>query len=274
MAIKIKFIFRNLADSATITASPALVTGLPESNLKFQERNKTARSTSTAAQTFSFSWAADQNVDAIGIKGHNLTAAATLAAPTYSDSAFTTAIDTNAAANCFAYTGFDANDVLTEADFRIIKNAERYLTNRTNVRSMKATLADASNPDGYIEASRIFIGKSLELSYSVPYGGAILTLDDLSVQSVMDDGSLITDKRAKRRKLELSAHCVAPSEWAALLAGMRYAGLDKDIWVSVFPDDGTYLQAYYSGAFKFAAPSAFDRHFPGAAQSKLTLIET
>lgn len=274
MAIKLKFIFRNLADTATITASPALVAGLPESNLKFQERNKTARSTSLAAQTYLFSWATDQNIDAIACKWHNWTAAATMANPTYSDSAWTTAIDTNAAANAFAYTGFDANDVLTEADFKIIKNAERYLTNRTNVRSMKATIADAANPDGYIEASRFFIGKSLELSYSVPYGGAILTLDDLSVQSVMDDGSLVTDKRAKRRKLELSAHCVVPSEWAALLAAFRYCGLDKDFWVSVFPDEGSYLQAYYSGAFKFAAPSAFDRHFPSAAQSKLTLIET
>ena len=274
MAFKLTFIFRNLADSATITASPALVAGLPEGNLKYQERNKTARSTSLAAQTYQFSWTADQNVDAIAVKGANFTAAATLAAPTYSDSAFTTAIDANGAANCFAYTGFDANDILADADFRILKNSLRLLTNRTNVRSMKATIADAANPDGYIEASRFYIGKSLELAYSVPFGGAILTVDDLSVQSVMDDGSIITDKRAKRRKLELSAQYVDKTEWAALLAAFRYCGLDKDFFVSVSPGDGTAVEAYYQGGFKFAAPSAFDRHFPGGAQAKLTLIET
>lgn len=272
----IRFLFRNLvnADNVTVTASPALVTTLPEANLQKQERNKTARSTSTASQDFKFSWATAQTVNMIALRRHNLTAAAQLAAPTYSDTAWTTAIDTNAAANCFAYTGFDANDVLTEDDFRLLKNSGRYLTSRANVQSMKATVTDASNPDGYFDVSRIFIGKYFEMAYQIPYSGAPLVMDDAGTQSRMDDGSLVTDKRYKMRKLEINQDYCTTADWAALEAGIRYAGKDKDIWISVFPGDGTHLECYYQGAFKFTSMPQFDLNRPTLAGVRMMFEET
>ena len=270
----LRIAFRNLADTATVTANPALLTTLPESNLQRQERYKTARTTSTASQEYKFSWSSAQTINMIAMRLHNLTAAAQLAAPTYSDSAFTTAIDANAAANCFAYPGFDANDVLTEADFRLLKNSFRYLTSRSTVQSLKATVTDASNPDGYFDISRFFIGKYHQFAYQVGHGGAPLTLEDFSTQERAHDGSLISDKGAKARRLELSHDFMPAADWAALLAGLRFVGKDKDIAVSMFAEDGTYLEPYWHGLFKVAEPSAFDLHRYGLAQQRITLIET
>ena len=59
-----------------------------------------------------------------------------------------------------------------------------------------------------------------------------------------------------------------------ILAGFRYAGNDKDIFVSLYPGDGTYLEAYWQGLFKQASPAAFSRHRYGLAQTKITLLET
>lgn len=270
----LRILFRNLVDTATVTASPALASGNPETNLQDQRRKKTARSTSTASQELRFSWSSAQTVNMAATRYHNLTASAQLAAPTYSDSAFTTSIDANAAANCFAYTGLDANDVLTEADFRILKNTARYLTERSNVQSMKLTITDAANPDGYFDISRVFIGKALTFTYNPPWGGVPLAIEDLSENTDMADGSIVTDKREKRRRIDLNLEWVAEAQLPALLAGLRLVGKDKDIWVSCFPEDGTYLEPYYQGAFKIVENAMVSRHLPSLAQTKLTLVET
>ena len=270
----IRILFRNLADTATVTASPALVTTLPEANLQKQERNKTARSTSLTSQELRFSWPTAQTIDMIAMRRHNLTAAAQTANPTYTDSVFTTLINANAAANCFAYTGLNSNDILTEADFRLMKNSVRYLTSAPNVQSMKAVITDAANPDGYFDVSRIFIGKYFEMAYQLPYAGAPLTMDDASAQQRMDDGSLVTDKSYKFRKLEINQDFCTTAEWAALLAGLRYAGKDKDIFISVFPAAGDYTEVYYQGAFKFVGMSAFDLNRPNLAGLRMNFEET
>lgn len=266
--------FRNLADAATVTANPALLTTLPEANLQRQERYRTSRTTSLASQEYKFAWTSAQTINMIAMRLHNLTAAAQLAAPTYSDSAFTTAIDTNAAANCFAYTGLDANDVLTEADFRLLKNSARYLTSRSTVQSLKATVTDAANPDGYFDISRFWIGKYHEFAYQAPMGGVPLTFDDFGTQERAHDGSLISDKGAKARRIDLSHDFMPAADWAALLAGLRLVGKDKELWVSVFPENGTYLEPYYHGIFKVSDGGQFDLHKYGLAQTRITLIES
>lgn len=270
----LRFLFRNLADEATLSASPALVTTLPETNLQFQERFKTARSTSLASQELRLSWPSAQSIDTACVRMHNFTAAAQIAHPTYTDSAWATPKDTNAAANCFAYTGFDALDVLTDADFRLLKNSSRDLTLRTDIQSMKFTITDAANPDGYFDVSRLFVGKRFELAYNPPEGGVPMTFVDSSTQGRMDDGSLVSDKRAKYRRIELSQEWMSSADWAAMLAGIRRVGRDKDFWVSVFPGDGTYMEAYFQGAFKLVDGGAFDRHLYGLARTRIVLEET
>lgn len=267
-------LFRNIADEATITASPALASGNPESYLQDMRRKKTARSTSTASQDIKLSWASDQIVDLAAIRYHNLTAAAQAAYPTYSDSAWTTSVDANAAANCFGYTGLGAEDVLTDADFRIIKNSARILTRRTNIRSMKFTITDAANPDGYFDISRLFVGEAFTFAYNPPHGGAVLGFDDMSEQMDMADGSIVTDKREKRRRIEFTNDRLTTADWARLVAGFRRVGKDKDVFVSIFPSDGTYLEAYFQGAFKLVDNPMLNRHLPLLAQTRFTLVET
>ena len=270
----LRICYRNIFDTATLTASPALVTTLPEANLQKQERFKTARSTSLASQDLKASWASAQRVNFIHTRMHNFTAAAQTRDRTYTDSAWTTGVIDNAAANCFAYSGFAQNDVLTEADFRLLKNSTRYITLATNIQSYIQTITDAANPDGYFDVSRLFGGEYIEFTYNPPYGGAAFTFEDLSTQQVMHDGSLVSDKGAKRRRLELTQDFMPAADWAALLAGLRYAGKDKDIFVSLYPADGTYLEPYHQGLFKVAESTPFDRHMVGLAQQKLLLIET
>lgn len=264
----------NIADFAGISASPALVTTLPETNLQTQQRKRTARSTSTASQDIKLSWSGAQRVNMVALRYHNLTAAAQMRVRTYTDSAWTTGLVDNAAANCFGYTGFSNYDVLTDADFRLLKNSARYITLATNVQSMIITVTDAANPDGYFDISRLFVGEYFEFTYQFQYGAIPLATQDFSIQARADSGTLITEKREKARKFDLNQGLLTAADWPEILSIYRRCGLDKDLWLSIFPGDGTYLEAWYQSAVKFESMPAMDRHFPGMAQSKLTLIET
>ncbi len=263
----------NIADSAGISASPALVTTLPETNLQTLPRKRTARSTSTASQDIKLSWSSAQRVNMVALRYHNLTAAAQMRVRTYTDAAWTTGLVDNAAANCFGYSGFSNYDVLTDADFRLLKNSARYFTLATNVQSMIITITDAANPDGYFDISRLFVGEYFEFAYQLMFGGAPISTQDFSIQARADSGTLITEKREKARKFDLSQSLLNPQDWPEILSIARRCGLDKDLWLSIFPGDGTYLEAWYQAAVKFEAMPAFDRHFPGLAQMKLTLAE-
>lgn len=269
---------RNIFDSAagcTLSESPALVTTLPAANLQTQQRFKTARSTSTASQDYKYTWSTGaQRINFLHQRMHNFTAAAQARVRNYTDIAWTTGVVDNAAADCFGYTGFSRNDVLTEYDFRLLKNSTRYFTLMTTAQSGILTVTDAANPDGYFDISRLYGGEYYEFAYNVPDGGEALTFDDEGTQSKMDDGSLVTDKGQKRRILELSHDWLTSADWKEVLSIIRSAGKDKDIFVSLYPGDGTYLEAYWQGLFKQASPAAFSRHRYGLAQTKITLLET
>ncbi len=270
--------FRNIFDPAMgcrLSASPALVATMPEANLQTQARYKVARSTSLASQDIKASWAIAQRFNYVFSRMHNYTAAAQTRDRTYTDSAYSTGLVDNALANCYAYTNHARNDVLTEFDFRLLKNSVRYISPLvTTLLSYIMTISDPANPDGWLEFSRLFGGEYYECEYQLPGGGVLFTFDDYGTQSRAHDGSIISDKGAKGRKLELSSDCFSSTDWNELLAGQRYCGFDKDLFVSVTPTNGTFLEPYYHGLFKFQQLSALDRKLSTQASSKLILVES
>lgn len=272
----IRLIAKNLVDAengCTVSASPALVTTLPETNLQNQSRSKTSRTTSTASQDWKFSWASAKRYNAIAMR-HNFTAAAQQRTRSYTDAAWTTGVVDNAAADCFNPTGLSRLDVFTDADFRIMKNSVRYPSLVTNMQSLNLTTTDASNPDGFMELARVMIGEYFEFAYQLPYGGAAVTVRDMSVQSRTEGGELVTDKRAKFRRWELNAEFCTAADWVELLAIQRYCGYDKELFLDIHPGDDTYLGLYNRAFVKFVDLSALDRYFPSIARTRLILEET
>jgi hypothetical protein len=271
----IRFGFRNIFDQATLSASPTFSTSVPVQNLQKQPRFKVARSTSAATQALRAYWASgQQRINYMHLRMHNLQASSGASALLFSDFNFTTLVGTIGFYNPFAYTGFSRNDIQTEADFRLLKNSTLYFPLRTDVQSVQWQLQDASNPDGYIEASRWFGGEYFEMQYNPPDGGVGFLYEDFSTQDMAQDGSTFSNKGPKRRVLDLNCDWCPASQWAELLAGIRHVGKDKDLFVSVYPEDGTYLEAYHQGIFKVADVSVFDRHFYGFAQQTIKLIES
>lgn len=267
---------RNIFDASEgviLTASPVLATSNPLSYLQSTERSNTARSTSNAAQSIRASWAIAKAANFLFVKMHNLSTAAQLAVPIYSDSNRTTLIAANAAANCFAYTGLSDNDIVTEDDFSHLRNSVRYFTLSSVMKSMSMDFTDPNNPWGFMEWSRIFGGKYYEFEFQIPGGGNPITMGDSGTQESAEDNSVISDKGGKGRRLELAADSFTATDWPQLLSIARHAGMDRDVFVSVKPTLGTWDELYHHGLFKFQTQNAFDRKNSNQGSTRLVLVE-
>lgn len=271
----LRFTGRNIADTGTISASPALVSTLPESHLQTQPRGEVARTTSApASQEIKLTWAANQTANVLAIARHNFSTSATVRLYLYSDAAWTTGIYDSTALTAFATTGLNTSlDVHTDADFRGLKNYVHYFAEQTTIRSAKIVIADSGNADGYVEASRLLLAKYIETTYNPPYGGVGFTPDDASVQSEADDGSVVTEKRYKTRRLELDLQFVPDADLDDLLAFGRYQGLDKDFLVDLYPESATAKGLYQRGIFKLSQLPKVAPLVYGYSGAPMTFVE-
>ncbi len=270
---------RNLVNaefSPTLTGTPTLVSGLPITNLQTGERFRVARSVDLTAQVIDYTWPSNQTANMFADRFCNYTGTATRRVQVYSDTARTTQIADSGTVTVFPFTGFSANDVLTDADFKTLKNSAFYFPTVTTMRALRVTYTDGSpaNGDGYQEWSRHFIGKYFELSRNIMWGAEPMQIVDLGKQSRANDGSLISAKGPKARKWVLDLADLRESDWPEMLSLTRGMGLDKDGWFSLYPGRGDYLEAYNQAAVKIGDASDFSRHFPGTAKQRLTLVET
>lgn len=251
---------RNLADEGTLSALPALLTTLPVTNLQTQGR-ETARTTILASQAITWVLDADQVANMVALGRHNLTTGGTYRIQVYSDAAATAQIadsGTLAAFSTAALSPLDAGRYL-EDEFRGRKNIVFYFARLTTVRAVKLTLTDASNPDGYMEASRLFIGEYTELYYAVATGSEGGTSASLSTQGRSDGGDLWSDRGVPFAKQTFSTEFIDDeNDLAEVLALIDYLGTFRDFWWDAFPGDTSAWALYRRGQRKFTNDSALD----------------
>lgn len=271
----LRILTRNIADTAVITASPAMSTTLPVTNLgKPTERGRTARTTSLASQDVKLAWASNQKANMVAITRHNLTTAATLRTLGYSDAAWTSGILDTTALTAFSTSGLNTDiDVYTERDFQHLKSSVQYFAEVTNLQSLIARIADAANPDAYMEANRLMVGKYFEVTYNPPFGSVELQQVDASVMGRADDGTQVVDKRAKWRRFTVRLDFVHDDDLDDLLALERYLGTDKETWISLYPGAGGAKELYNQMACRIVDSPSMNPNQVGVHANSITFEE-
>lgn len=256
-----RFLIRNLVDTAGISASPALLTTLPETNLQKLPRSLSARTTSLASQDIKLSWASDQTANMFWESFTNFTAAAQRRIILYPNADWTgTPTYDPGAVNCWAYTGLSAHFSALDAESRIRKNGAVYFT-QTTFKSAIIRYTDAANTDAYMDVSRMGLGNYFEFTYQFPFAPGAQKPSSLSSSIDLGDGSTSTNKGENFIELPLSHDFITETDWPHVMAMADYLGTDRDCWFSLYPGLGTYKEMYYQGRFKFREPSAFETHF-------------
>lgn len=262
MASNIRFIFKNLADSAVISASPAFASTAWITNLQKRGRLE-ARSASNADQDINLVWTANQRANAIVLPRNNLTDAGTARGRLYDDAPMSSLIsgaDTGVL-DAFNAAALKSPDDIADLDFRGYKNTRlTFGATYTTVRGAKLTLSDAANPDGFKSASRIVVGEWFETRYNMPYGGLTMSPQSLTVRGRVDGGGAWADKKADFRRFVLNLNWIPPEDLPYVLAGLRYVGTHRDFYISLAYGIGGIEEIYYQGLVHCAKPVDFNHH--------------
>lgn len=256
----LRILAKNIIESATVTASPACVASLPESILLLPtERGRATRSTSTAAQTFEFEWASDQTVNMIGFTRFNLRTTGTLRSLFTGATSPDVVYDSGAVA-AFSTSGLNTViDDYTSDDFRELKNKGFYFT-QGSARNLQVTAADATNPDGFLEITKIFAGQYFEPTFHP--SGLEFTFKDASIQDEADDGTMVVDKRWSARMVTVNLDAILdPTESATMLSLSRYLGKYGECWLDPYPEDTTAKGIYARGAYRLIDSPAFGQQY-------------
>lgn len=219
----IRFIHDFVSDRATLTASTT-AGSLSASNMQRNEHAAVWRSTAATA-TITATLAAAETVDSFALGGSNLTATATITIKLFTLTKNTKPILTiNTTPN-----GFGAAQAWFGA---------------TSVERVEVEISDADNSAGYIEISRLCIGRRHEMGYNPKYGAA-LGYSDRSKSSRAESGDMRTEHQGGSRTLAIDFNVLEQPD-AEFMLGLIMRDKSLPLFVSLFPDAPGWKRAAHS----------------------------
>jgi hypothetical protein len=282
----LRIISPNEVDGATLTASPAMVATLPVTNLQDQTRARVARSNAVlSGQHVLGDFVAAKIISGMAIMRHNLTATGTVRLKLYSGFGQTGTLvyDSGALSRggvLYEWGGGDVHQLEwgiqpwgadTFEDWPVAYTDLWFA--EVGARSFDLEFSDPANGDGYIEASRLFLGRYWSPDSNFSYGVKITSVD-LSTLERTDGGSLRTDAVETFRRWEISLEWLDAMERARLMDIVRVAGKSADMFVSCFPTDADQeLEQDYAGAVKLAQDAGLTRNYATNYRADTLVLE-
>lgn len=256
----------NSSDTATITDGNAnILASLPQTNLQKAQRTKVVRTSNTSDLVLNMNWGgAGKNISGVGLMRHNLSSAATWQVQIYDAQNQTGTIlyDSGAidAIGVKALGDLDWGvDALGASVFDGWDEGNRFSTlwfTQVTGLSAKITLSDATNTDGYIQASRLFMGVSSQPSKNVSFG-LKSSWEEGTKQFRSEGGSLRSDPSPQYRAFNMTLADLTPGERSGFFENVRTVGMTSDFLVSVFPEFGGAQERDYTMQCKFTAMPKF-----------------
>jgi hypothetical protein len=224
MTTNVRFIWDNLADTATATADEEAGT-LLIGNTQEDEKAAVWRSTTDGSQDIDYRWSAAQDIDSICFAWTNFTSAATIIVYGYSTEAGDTDLVFTSATTS-PDTGLTIGNV----------TAQVWLTtNYSTIKHIRITIADAANPDGYLEVSRVCIGKRIEPVVNANQNGFTIGWKEQTRPVRAESLDLRVEPLGRYRWMRLNLTQLEAAS-RDLIVDMVAAGLGRGVWVSAFPE--------------------------------------
>ncbi len=251
----------NFYDQAILTESPALLTSAPATNAKLVSRSKTARSTSSAAQTIKGNWVGDaRKINSFFMFRHN-GQGGSIRFRLFPNSDWTgTAYDSGTVAIATAITsnsydwGIAASAPDSVNDLLLAESPYSLFFSTFTAKSFQIDLSSCAR--SYWDICRIFLGNYLESTYP-PKEGMTITEEYNDIQQRSKGGSLLTRAGEKWRTLKIDTFYLADADralWRDLVSQIQ---LNADVAISVFPGEGGRQERDFVIDAQLQAPSAF-----------------
>jgi len=236
-------LINNWADTATTTASPAMVTGLTEQNLKVLERSLTARTTSTVTQTINLTWSNLQLFSGFALcRLAGFSNNATLELWLYDDINQTGNVVFNQQINMITIVGwgnFNWGETWGQSIFAGQEDRTfcSMWFNAVLAKSAKITFSDSTPLGSYFDLGRLYLGSSITPQSNISVGMSHGLIDDTELVR-MDSGILKSFQNQEPYiSLGFSLPMLDDSERAIFFRWLKSGGKRKDVFVSVFPEE-------------------------------------
>lgn len=233
--------YKNLADTATLTASPVAGSTTPVTYLQNDSRGDIFKATATGAQIIYGEWGGTAyTVSCVHLERTNLADGDTWRIQLYSDTAWTTQIYDSGTVSPFATNLYD--------DWTY-SNADLFFTPTASVKSFKITCTSAA----IFQASRLYLGAYTTAAYN-PKIGMSAGYATNSTQERRAGGSLGANVQSAWRTLTFDMFASTEAERAIWNEIGRYCGTTGSVFVSVFPSLNTSQERDHSMIGKFEQP--------------------
>lgn len=212
----VRFLYTMKFDAATISSSSE-VAGLPDGNVVQEFVGKKWRSTGDAAEWIKFDLGAASKITMVVIFGHNLTSGATVTLEAHGTDVWTTP---------------DYSHVLASTGSATVPIVE--FLDQT-YRWWRITIADGSNPDGYIEVGRICAGEFYEPGVNV-LETVQKSLVDPSIIEESDGKQGYAIEKTKYRVYAVQFGDISAAQQAELETMFRAVGKTRPLVFALDPD--------------------------------------
>lgn len=266
------------SDEATLSASPALVATLPETNLQDPTRSRVARTTGLADQQILGDLTALTVVNSFVLWRHNLSSAATWRIELFDgagqtggavyDSGIGIANPPKALGDL--EWGIDALGATVFNDWSLAYSVMWFPA--TAALSFRLTLSDSDNLYGYMESSRMMLGRYFEPKTNADFGLGLKWVDQ-SKQIRTAGGTLRTEAGPVFREMSLNLSFLTESERPKFMEIMRMRGKRSDLFISFFPEVGGEKERDYAFVCKISGGHGSIHENHSYYQDKLILQE-
>lgn len=216
--------YQNCADEATLTTTGVWASSLPVTNLQDRIMSNVARSAGVSAADTKIDIALPKyrKVKVVALCRHNLGTDATYRVTAYLDSAHTSLIyDSGFVAVWPAmYTTYSLEwqDDNWWGGRPALEDRQGYRWNLIHICPStvyapywRIEIVDTANPDGYVEAGRLFIGDGWQPTYNRSYGSSLRYESRSAVEEALD-GTEYFDKKTAPRIAQFSLDWLTPDE--------------------------------------------------------------
>lgn len=238
----LRIIHNNVFDSysALTMATGTAAVGFPLTNLTDDAKSKTWRSTNLTLPKIRATWASAQTISGVALAFTNLIQGSTFAITLYNATSGGTLLY-NSGALSVGY-GYDAPKGFTSIGSSSFAygggaNVSAFFAAISGVLRMEIEFTSASNPDNYIEVSRIIAGSHITTDRDISEGANIGFIDSTTGQRT-SSGNYITDRGTITRAIDFPLNAFGAADKAILNNLFRSVGKSQPIFASIVPTGG------------------------------------
>ncbi len=256
-------------DASVALKSGAAVSTLPASNLQIYNNSRIFRVTGSQF-VLAGNFADIRLISAFVLWRHNFTAAAQWRLELFANADQTGAVvfDTgmlNAMPQIvFGDWDWRIQPVVSSAlDSWATKYTQHWFV-PTFARSYRITVSDVLNPAGQLDMTRIYMGRHYVPSVNFSYGSQF-AFGSAESQVRTDDGGLFSRASEAWRKVNFALEHLSEADRPGFIAALRHVRLNRDWFVSLYPESGGQKEIEHSFACKFTSlpgvtSVAYDRY--------------